>query len=655
MNWQQANQRHLTASLARVRESLRRACGKAAADAEEIEEAIAVAEAELPSPSALQRLCSLFQLSPFERDLLLLCAGVELDSELAGLCADALGTRPRAADAFSPTFGLALSCLADSHWSALLPAAPLRYWRMIEVGTGAPLTASPLKIDERALHFLMGAHYTDERLESLLERVQVGQGLPPSQFHLAEQTAAMLANGEGTLPVVALHGQDFNILRNVAAETGARLGLQIQSLRAAEIPPQPVERAALARLWERESLLTGSAMLIEIDESDHHLPVCAFAEKLISPLFVASRWPLGLNLPRPVVRVAVGKPQTGEQRDFWRQTFGDRSESLNGFIPALTTQFNLTVPMIQAVCAETLPRLAEETSLDRMKSSLWDACREQSRPRLEELAQRMENRAEWDDLVLPAMQKEILREIVAHVRHRHTVYESWGFAARSSRGLGTSAVFAGASGTGKTLAAEVLANLLRLDLYRIDLSAVVSKYIGETEKNLRRIFDAAETGGAILLFDEADALFGKRSEVKDSHDRYANIEVSFLLQQMEAYRGLAILTTNQLSAFDSAFLRRVRFIAQFPFPAPAERAAIWARAFPADTPLAALDFAKLARLEIAGGDIRNIALNAAFLAADQTEPVRMTHLLRAAIGEYSKLEKPLLEAEVKDWLEDYAN
>jgi len=211
-------------------------------------------------------------------------------------------------------------------------------------------------------------------------------------------------------------------------------------------------------------------------------------------------------------------------------------------------------------------------------------------------------------------------------------------------------LFAGASGTGKTLAAEVLANELRLDLYRIDLSSVVSKYIGETEKNLRRVFDAAEEGGAILLFDEADALFGKRSEVKDSHDRYANIEVSYLLQRMEAYRGLAILTTNLKSALDTAFLRRIRFIVQFPFPDAAMREEIWRRIFPPTLPTENLDLAKLARLHIAGGNIRNIALNAAFLAADAREPVRMTHMLRAASTEYAKLEKPLTVAEIGGWI-----
>jgi SpoVK/Ycf46/Vps4 family AAA+-type ATPase len=291
-----------------------------------------------------------------------------------------------------------------------------------------------------------------------------------------------------------------------------------------------------------------------------------------------------------------------------------------------------------------------QAQADELATLLWDACRSQARPGLDDLGQRIDLRADWNDLVLPEAQQQLLREIAAHVRQRTIVYETWGFSAGSARGLGISALFAGASGTGKTLAAEVLAHELRLDLYRIDLSSVVSKYIGETEKNLRRVFDAAEEGGAILLFDEADALFGKRSEIKDSHDRYANIEVSYLLQRMEAYRGLAVLTTNLKSSLDTAFLRRIRFIVHFPFPDTAQRAEIWRRTLPQRLPTEGLDMNKLARLNVAGGNIRNIALNAAFLAADAHEPVRMIHMLRAASVEYAKLEKPLTEAEIGGWV-----
>ncbi|WP_042892085.1 ATP-binding protein, partial [Anaplasma marginale] len=191
-----------------------------------------------------------------------------------------------------------------------------------------------------------------------------------------------------------------------------------------------------------------------------------------------------------------------------------------------------------------------------------DTCRAQARPKLDDLAERIDSTADWEDLVLPEEQMKVLKEISAHVKQRGKVYQEWGFAKKSSRGLGISALFSGVSGTGKTTAAEVIARELRLDLYRIDLSAVISKYIGETEKNLRRVFDAAEWGGVVLLFDEADALFGKRTEVKDSHDHHANVEVSYLLQRMESYRGLSILTTNLKDSLDRAFMRRIRFIVQ---------------------------------------------------------------------------------------------
>lgn len=278
-----------------------------------------------------------------------------------------------------------------------------------------------------------------------------------------------------------------------------------------------------------------------------------------------------------------------------------------------------------------------------------DACRLQARLHLEGLGQRLESTVTWEDLILHQMQLRTLQEIAAHVRQRTKVCDSWGFRAKRSRGHGVSALFSGASGTGKTMAAEVLANELRLDLYRIDLNSVVSKYVGETEKNLRRVFDAAEDGGAILLFDEADALFGKRSEVKDSHDRYSNIEISYLLQRMEAYRGLAILATNMKEALDPAFLRRVRFVVQFPFPDAAQRAEIWRRILLENTPKEGIDIDRLARLSVAGGSIRNIAMNAALLAADADEPIRMSHLLRAAQCEYARLQKSLTEAEIGGW------
>jgi SpoVK/Ycf46/Vps4 family AAA+-type ATPase len=317
---------------------------------------------------------------------------------------------------------------------------------------------------------------------------------------------------------------------------------------------------------------------------------------------------------------------------------------LNGQVDQLIAQFSLNRPQIEAAV-----RHAGNGSTGSLEERLWEASRIQARPQLDDLAQRIESTVTWDDLILPPRELATLRNIAVHLRQRLRVYETWGFAQKSSRGLGLSALFAGPSGTGKTLASEVLANELRLDLYRIDLSQVVSKYIGETEKNLARVFDAAESGGTILLFDEADALFGKRSEVKDSHDRYANIEVSYLLQRMEAYRGLAILTTNMKQALDTAFLRRLRFILEFPFPNAAERAQIWQQIFPPQTPLGALDWQRLAQLNVAGGNIRNIALNGAFLAAEAGSPVTMAHLRSAAEAEYAKLQRTLSSAELRGW------
>ncbi|WP_009917495.1 ATP-binding protein, partial [Burkholderia humptydooensis] len=271
--------------------------------------------------------------------------------------------------------------------------------------------------------------------------------------------------------------------------------------------------------------------------------------------------------------------------------------------------------------------------------TLWHALREAARGGLDTLAQRIDSRTAFDDLVLPPFVAAQLREIAAQLRDRQTVYDDWGFGRGQTRGLGIAALFAGESGTGKTMAAEAIANAARVDLYRIDLSSVVNKYIGETEKNLARLFDAAETSGAILLFDEADALFGRRSDVKDSHDRYANIEVAYLLQRIETYRGLAILTTNMKSALDRAFLRRIRFVVNFPFPDAAARESIWRRQFPAAAPLGAIDFGALARLNLAGGHIRSVALNAAFKAAGGGGAIDQAALMDAARAEYAKLER----------------
>jgi len=364
------------------------------------------------------------------------------------------------------------------------------------------------------------------------------------------------------------------------------------------------------------------------------------------PLFVLGRESMNLGDLR-AQRYEVSRPSLDERRRVWRDALGPRAGAIGRELDSIISQFDLDASAVRAVSARAQSEIGDDPPPEQLAAYLWTACVRQGRAHLEELAYRIDVKAGWDDLVLAPAHKDMLRTIAAHVGGRALVYQDWGFAQKSSRGLGIAAIFAGESGTGKTMAAEVLAGVLNLDLFRIDLSSVVSKYIGETEKNLRRIFDAAEGVGAILLFDEADALFGKRSEVKDSHDRYANLEVSYLLQRMEEYSGLAILTTNLKDSIDSAFSRRVRFIVDFPFPDAEQRAEIWRRAFPEATPSEPLDIQALARLNVTGGNIRNIALNAAFLAADAGDSVRMEHVIRAARAEYAKRGKHLSAAELK--------
>ncbi|MBD1867186.1 ATP-binding protein [Cyanobacteria bacterium FACHB-471] len=610
----------------------------------------------ISSCPTLNRLCIQFRLSEFERNVLLLCAAMELDVSFANLCAEIQGDRQA-----YPTFNLAMTAFAEPHWGAVLPDHPLRHWRLIEVGAGQTLMLSPLRIDERILHYLVGLHSLDERLKGMIQPVLTQDKLVPSHQQIAEQLVRVWSQ-QSASPIVQLWGSDGMSQQAIAAAACRLARWSLYTLPAQALPTAISDLSKLLLLWEREAMLHPSALLLDcsaIDTTDTNRSqaIAYWIDTTNTPLIISSRERQQIQ-QRPFITIEVYPPTKSEQRTLWQQTLGSAAPTLNGHIEKLVTQFTLNPFTIRTVCTEALTSSPSSPSSLPSSSSpppapfpqLWDSCRAQARPRLDDLAQRIDAIASWDDLVLPQKEKQVLQSIAAHVRQRETVYETWGFASKSGRGLGISALFAGASGTGKTMSAEVLALELQLDLYRIDLSSVVSKYIGETEKNLRKVFDAAEAGTTILLFDEADALFGKRSEVKDSHDRYANMEVSYLLQRMEAYRGLAILTTNLKDAIDPAFLRRLRFIVKFPFPDLAQREDIWRRIFPPQIPLANLDFAKLARLNVSGGNIRNIALNAAFLAADAEEPVSMKHLLEASRSEYIKLERSLTDAEVKGWV-----
>lgn len=656
-DWLEFNELYLEAALTPIRNSLARYADPSApaelAGASQAD--LAAAEAQ-STPPALEVLKRLFQLSPFEERILLLCAGVELDGNLCQLLARVQGANPQQA---YPTLALALSLFPERDWRALIPTAPLRRYRLIHIEPRGSLTQSPIRIDERILHYLLGIDRLDVRLRDLAEETTPAPSqLVPSHQYLVERLVALLSQTDAfPPPVIQLWGPEAVGKRAIVAAACQQLDCNWAEMSASTIPTAPGAADAIGQLWTREMLLSRKLLLLDCDSFDAANPqqveiLNRFIRRTPGLRFVTCRERLAVP-HRPVICFEVCKPSTSEQRQLWEASLADLDPHLadrfDGQIGQLTTHFNLSSSTIQAVCQETSNVWSPDREADPTEH-LWQRCCERGRPRLDELAQRIDSQAIWADLVLPAPQTQVLQSIAAHVRCRAKVYEDWGFGRKGSRGLGISALFAGTSGTGKTLAAEVLARTLKLDLYRIDLSSVISKYIGETEKNLRRVFDAAEDGGAILLFDEADALFGKRGEVKDSHDRYANIEVSYLLQRLECYPGLAILTTNLKSSIDTAFLRRIRFIVQFPFPNAIQRAEIWQRIFPQGTPTSELKPSKLAQLNIAGGNIRNIALNAAFIAADAGEPVRMQHVLHSTRMEYAKLEKNLTDSEIAGWV-----
>jgi hypothetical protein len=590
-------------------------------------------------PPAIDRLADLFGLTAFERQILLLCAGVEMDSKLATLCGQAQGYPQRT----YVTFGLAMATLPEPHWSALTPSRPLRRFRLVTLESGHGLSSAPIRIDERILHYVAGVNLLDPQLEPFVKASGVPDWIAAEHHLTATQAAHVLEANTQYSPILHLCGDDPNGQEDTAALVAHNIGRQLYAVRMEDLPAAVPDLEQFAILWQREALLAAGALLLQCGSGGPTASARHLAERLEGPVFLASREVVRFN--RAFLRFEVNKPQPAEQKRLWQQALGPGAAAFNGTLDDLSEQFRLSARMIfstsSRIASSTDPMPAEE---------LWNACRALARPKMEDLAQRIVPSAAWDDLVLPQTQEQMLRQLVAQVRYRMQVYETWGFSAKGRRGLGVSALFTGESGTGKTLGAEVVAHELGLDMYRIDLSAVVSKYIGETEKNLRQVFDAAEEGGVLLLFDEADALFGKRGEVKDSHDRYANIEVGYLLQRMEAYQGLAILTTNLKSSMDKAFQRRLRFTVNFPFPDGEQREAIWSRAFPAATPTHDLDFKKLAQLKVTGGNIRNIALNAAFLAAQAGRPVDMALVVEAASLEAQKVERPLSGAEMRGWV-----
>ncbi|QHN05497.1 ATP-binding protein [Granulicella sp. WH15] len=609
-------------------------------------------------PLQLERVTRLFGLSSFERRVLLAAVAFEIDSTFASVCAAA-----HADDRMGyPTFLLMLSAFEDAHWDALSPSSPLRSWNLITLAQGETVASSRMRIDERMLHFLLGGQGENTRLAGVWQPV-VASGVPlaTSQEQVATRIAALLTPMEGTLPpVIEILGADSASRQAVAIAAAANCGLGLGRVVPHLLPGSASDHHGLARLLEREAVLEQRAIFVPMDdleaaEGARTTPLSALLEAISAPVMLGAEAPVRV-FGRETVLFELKKPTVCEQSNLWREALGSRASSLNGSLDRLSTHFNLSSEAIYRNSAMSIALSGEEPKdsgggEDKLLAdSLWNTCRTQSRVRLDKLAQRVEADAGWDDLILPASEMRVLRTIALQMQHRMRVHERWGFRGTGGRGMGLTAIFAGQSGTGKTTAAEVLAQELRLDLFRVDLSHTISKYIGETSRNLRQIFDAAEEAGAILLFDEADALFGKRSEVRDSHDRFANAEVSYLLQRLELYRGLAILATNMKQAIDQAFLRRVRFVVQFPFPDAAMREAIWRRALPAEAPTEAINFHALSLLSVTGANIRNIALNGAFLAAAEGTPIRMAHLLEAAHAEADKLERAVPESEIEGWV-----
>lgn len=594
------------------------------------------ADTPLPDHVHLAQIVHAFGLTAFEQDVLLLAAAIEVDEATEPLLTK---LDPQGPSRLS--FALPLARLGGAHWSAISPQGPLRRWELIRLADTRPLARAEIAIDERVLHHLIGLRPLDARLAPLLVPVMRPGWLPDTLSKQAETVA--LSQRADRPPLIEIDSDDPRDARALAATAAGFSKQFVWAVRGENIGQTAIERRSFATLWVREVAFAGRALLIEGD-----VPEAALSDLAAGPgtLFVHGSG-ASAGSARPRMRIILKPIAPAEQDQLWRTRLGQRAKRLNGALDAVTQHFTLGFSDVAEAADAAAAML--DAAPDKAHETLWNAARAVARPRLRDLAHEIEAGAGWADLILPKRETQTLKAICAQVRQRQKVYGDMGFSVHGSRGVGVSALFAGPSGAGKTMAAEVLARDLNLDLFRVDLSRVVSKYIGETEKNLATVFDAAEDGGAILLFDEADALFGKRSEVRDSHDRYANMEVAYLLQRIETYRGLAILTTNFRSALDKAFARRLRFIVEFPFPGYDERLRIWQRAFPTGAETDGVDPAHLAKLSVAGGSIRNIALNAAFLAADAGRPIRMEDLSAAAEAECAKLDKTLTEAEMGGW------
>jgi hypothetical protein len=537
---------------------------------------------------------------------------------------------------------------AADEWSLLDPGGPLLRFRILELGASG--AAGALRIDRRMMGYLRGRNRIDERLRPILSALDV-VAVSSSILDVVDSTSRWLADSERSSGrvVVDLVGSSADTRSACAAHLIRKLGLHPMRLHLNRILPL-TERHDLLRLVEREAILLQAGTYVDVGAGwGEDTAGAAAAQELIDDLdgLVVVGSDQRVELEGEAHVVPVPSLTSADRIALWVEALGRTIPGLERVVE----QFALGPTGIVRAAreAEVIAELSGDDGINAQ--SAWLACRRLAGRDMGRMARKLEPAATWEDLVLPEEQVTVLQAMAGQVANRNVVYDKWRFGANLTRGRGISALFTGPPGTGKTMAAEIIAAHLDLDLYRIDLASVVSKYIGETEKNLRGVFDAAERGGSILFFDEADALFSKRTEVKDSHDRYANIETNYLLQRMEEYPGLAILATNRKADLDPAFLRRIRFLVAFPHPNPDARLLIWKTVIPEEAPRGSIDFEALARLDLAGGNIKNIAVNGAFLAAAAGEPITTRHLMTAARHEYRKIDKLPSRADFGDYYE----
>jgi hypothetical protein len=580
-------------------------------------------------PEPLDLLMARLGLTRADRELLVLALAPELDPAFERLFAyiqDDAGRR-------FATPHLASQLLGADVLPRLASDGPLRRLGLLTlVVTEDGWGSRPLRVGERVLWHLRGFEPLAREVADLLR--PIGDPAPVGSAAVFAERLAELLGERAPWPLVQIVAPAHAGLRAVGAAACARLGLRLVTL-APDAAERCRTRPQLIELLEREAALLSLAFWIDDPTVDAWQ---ALAESLGAPVLLggAER----LRTDAPLLALPLRAPTTADLRDSWASVL------VSGIDPEpFAQQFELEPREMAAAVVDAGARAALRGADAPEAGDVWAACRARARIHADGLARPVDASDCWDRLVLPEDALAQLDELAAQAAHRGRVYDDWGFGQRLPRGRGVTALFTGPSGTGKTMAAEALAARLGLDLYTADLAGVVSKWIGETEKNLRRVFDAAEHAGAVLFFDEAEALFGKRTEVKDAHDRYANIEVDYLLQRMEEYRGVAILATNRRALVDPAFLRRLRFLIEFPFPDRTARELLWRGVFPDDVPLADLDWEALARLEVSGGSIRTIAVNAAFIAAAGDQPVAMDQVMRAARREYAKLERLIVPAE----------